>query len=138
MEEKKPKVGVGAIIVKNNQVLLAKRIGSHGANTWGSVGGHLEYKETPRQALIREAKEELGIQLTKISFLCCTNFVIEDKHYIDLGFSAQIKSGTPQIKEKHKIAEVKWFDLNKIPKNLFPPIKRYLEALKTKKAYFET
>ena len=56
-----PRVGVGALIVRNNQILLAKRRGSHGAGTFGSVGGHLEFGETPEVALKREAMEQLEI-----------------------------------------------------------------------------
>ncbi len=35
-------IGVGVIIKNDGKILLGKRIGSHGAGTWGLPGGHLE------------------------------------------------------------------------------------------------
>ena len=40
-----PKVGVGVVVVKDGKVLVGKRIGSHGAETWAFPGGHLEWNE---------------------------------------------------------------------------------------------
>lgn len=49
------------------------------------------------------------------------------------------ESGTPTIQpaERHRIAEIKWFDLNSLPEPIFPPIQTYLKALSSKKVYFE-
>lgn len=44
----KPKVGVGALIIQDGRILLAKRKGSHDQRTYGSVGGHLEFGESPK------------------------------------------------------------------------------------------
>ena len=130
-------VGVGAIIIKNNQVLLSKWKGSHASGTYGSLGGHLEYGESPTQALQREAMEELGIVLENIEFLVCTNLLKYDKHYIDLTFLAQIKSGQPKIMEPEKIELVQWFDLDDLPSPLFEPVKLGIEAYLKGKNYFE-
>jgi 8-oxo-dGTP diphosphatase len=40
-------VGIGVIIIKENRVLMGVRINSHGQNSWGFPGGHLEFGETP-------------------------------------------------------------------------------------------
>jgi len=139
MSDSRPKVGAGIVVVNNGKILLAKRKGSHGAGMWGSAGGHVEFGEKPIDTVIREAKEELGIKLKDIEYLCTMSYVIEGKHYIDLGFKAKIRSGTPTIQpeEVNKIEEVKWFDLNKLPSPIFPPVKVYLKALKTGQVYFE-
>ena len=63
----KPKVGVAVIVVKDNQVLMGKRIGSHGENTWAFPGGHLEFGETPEECATRELFEETGLKATHIS-----------------------------------------------------------------------
>jgi len=131
-------VGVGAIIIDENQkVLLTKRKGSHGEGSYGSLGGHLEYGESPTEALKREALEELGIELEKIEFLVCTNLIKYNKHYLDLTFLAKIKSDEPTIMEPDKIDLVGWFDLNDLPNPLFEPVKIGIEAYLKGKNYFE-
>ena len=54
------KVGAGVVILKDGKTLLLKRKGSHSADCWGSAGGHVEFGETPAEAVKREAREELG------------------------------------------------------------------------------
>lgn len=67
------RVAVGVIINKNNQVLIAKR-GSHQhqGNKWEFPGGKVEKGETSQQALERELKEELGIEIQS------------EKHLVDI------------------------------------------------------
>jgi 8-oxo-dGTP diphosphatase len=43
LEEKRPKVGVGIIVLQEGKVLLGKRKNSHGEGTWAFGGGHLEW-----------------------------------------------------------------------------------------------
>jgi mutator protein MutT len=58
------------LIVKNNQFLLFKRdmSGSH-AGMYGFVGGTAEKNETPTETLIREVKEEIGMDIYNVNFL---------------------------------------------------------------------
>ncbi len=83
------KVGVGVIIIQDNKILLTERIGSHAENTFGSLGGHLEYGETPTQAIQREAMEELGIELVDLEFLTCINLLKYNRHVINITFTAK-------------------------------------------------
>lgn len=139
MSTQSVQVGTGVIVVREGKILLAKRKGSHGAGMWGGAGGHVEFGEKPSDAVKREAMEELGITLKKVKFLCVSDFHIDGKHYIDIGFTADIKSGEPIIQpaEKHKIAEVKWFSLKDLPTPIFQPVLNYLDALQTGCTYFE-
>ena len=66
----KVKVAIAVIINKNNQVLITKRgADQHQGNKWEFPGGKIEAAETAQQALARELKEELGIQLESANFL---------------------------------------------------------------------
>ena len=54
---------VNALLVRENKVLLARRSPGRKAypNLWSFPGGHVEQDETLEQALIREAREEIGV-----------------------------------------------------------------------------
>ena len=130
-------VGAGFIIVENGKTFLAKRKGSHGEGTFGSCGGHLESGETIKECLKREAKEELGIEIEIVKFLCCFNMIKYGKHYMDLEFLAKIKKGEPTIMEPDRIESIGWYPLDKLPSPLFEPLKVALDAYRTGKAFYE-
>jgi len=139
MSSKDTKVGAGAVIIKNGMTLLAKRKGSHSEGMWGSMGGHVEFGETPMETVKREAKEELGIEIGNIKFAICMSINMEkdQRQYLDVSFTAELISGEPEIKEPDKIEEIRWFPLDKLPSPLFEPVKLVLESLKTGERYFE-
>ncbi|EKD56432.1 MAG: MutT/NUDIX family protein [uncultured bacterium] len=137
MKQKHPKVGAGAVIIKDGKTLLAKRKGSHSSGMWGSFGGHVKFGETPIEAAKREAKEELGIEIDNFTFISCANLIKGDKHFLDISFMAEIISGKPTIQEPHRIEEIGWYPLDDLPTPLFEPVKIVLESLKTGKRYFE-
>ena len=60
------RVGVAVIIKHQNTILLGERIGAHGANTWATPGGHLEFGESVEQCAIREVFEETGLKLLSL------------------------------------------------------------------------
>jgi len=63
-------VAVGIIVNSNNEVLISKRSSDvHQANRWEFPGGKIELNEKPFHALIRELKEELGIDVHRYQFI---------------------------------------------------------------------
>ena len=58
-------LGANAIITCNGRLLLEKR---RDCDLWGLVGGGVKRRETPLQAIAREIKEELGIQVSCDAF----------------------------------------------------------------------
>lgn len=131
------KVGAGVVIIKDGKTLLAKRKGAHGSGMWGSMGGHVDFGESPIETVKREAMEELGVEIGNIEFAMCMNMIKDGKHYLDVSFTAEIVSGKPTIGEPEKIETIGWFSLDKLPSPLFPPVQAVLEAIKTDKKYFE-
>ncbi len=63
MTEAPARTIVNAVLVRENKVLLARRSPGRKAypNLWSFPGGHVEPDETLEQALVREAREEIGI-----------------------------------------------------------------------------
>jgi 8-oxo-dGTP diphosphatase len=124
-----PRVGVGVIIMDEDRVLLGRRTGAHGAETWCPPGGHLEFGEDLETCAIRETLEETGIHITSATHVATTNdvFVAEEKHYITL-FMLAAYTGEPVIlMEPQKCVEWLWFDWNDMPTPLFLPIVNLLE-----------
>lgn len=137
MEEQISKIGAGAVIIKDGMTLLAKRRGSHGSGMWGSMGGHVEFGESPIETVKREAKEELGIEIGNVQFAVCTDMIIGGKHFLDVSFTAEIISGEPKNQEPEKIETLGWYSLDDLPSPLFPPIENVFKAIKTGQKYFE-
>ncbi|KTD99120.1 MULTISPECIES: NUDIX hydrolase [unclassified Pseudoalteromonas] len=122
------RVGVAVIIMRQNTILLGERIGAHGANTWATPGGHLEFGEAVEQCAIREVCEETGLNVSKITKLDFTNdiFSAENKHYITLYVKAEYEGGEPTLYEPDKCIQWRWCDINNLPSPLFTSLKNYL------------
>jgi len=124
-----PKVGVAIIITKDDQVLLMKRKGVHGTGTWSTPGGHLDFGETPEQCAAREAKEEVGLDVTDIRFRSITNDIFDqqEKHYITIWMDGRSTSGEPTIAAEKEVAEIGWFAWNALPQPLFLSLENLLK-----------
>jgi 8-oxo-dGTP diphosphatase len=120
------RVGVATLLLRDGQLLLGLRKGSHGAGTWACPGGHLEFGESFEAAAARELAEETGIVLPPTAFKVygATNdfFEGEGKHYVTMFLTAHCPTGVePKRLEPEKCAEWRWFlDL---PNNLFLPLR---------------
>jgi len=137
-KNKRPKVGIGVMIFKNGKILLGKRKGSHGGGEWSWPGGHMEYMESFYECVIREVREEAGIEIQNIKFLKVSNLKdYAPKHYVDIGFVADWSLGEPKILEPKKCSEWKWFDIDNLPTPLFKTLPIYIEAYKTGKVFWD-
>lgn len=129
---KQPRVGVGVIIFNmQGQILLGLRRNSHGSESWGPPGGHLEFGETPENCAIREVLEETGLEISSPTFLGMTNdfFPDDDKHYISILMTITLNMNQKILTlEPTKETAWQWFDLSELPDNLFLPIKSLLSG----------
>ena len=135
-KESRPLVGVGVIIIRDGKILLAERKGSHGENTWASAGGHLEFGETLEECAKRETFEEFGIHLQRMTFLCVSNIVAYDRHYIDVEFLGDLGIQIPKIQEQDSFANLQWFSLSELPRPLFEPVRIAIDSLLTGQSYY--
>lgn len=140
MKKQLPRVGVGVLVFKNGKLLLHRRKNGVGIGSgeYSAIGGHLEYMESFADGVRREAREEAGIEIKNIRFLCVSNTrACRPKHYIDISLSAEWKSGVPKILEPKKCAGWDWYDINNLPKNLFISMFAAIEAYKTGRNFFD-
>jgi len=130
MTSGRPQVGVALIISRGAEVLLLRRKGAHGAGTWSTPGGHLEFGESPEECARREAREEVGVEVAEVRFRAITNdvFRAEGKHYITLWMQGAYRSGEPARRAEDEVAEVGWFAWDALPQPLFLPLQNLLQG----------
>jgi 8-oxo-dGTP diphosphatase len=116
------------IITKDDQVLLMKGRNARGDGTWSTVGGYLNYRESPQQCAIREAQEELGVIITDVTFLAITNdmFDVPETHDITIWMAGSYVSGEPMLQAEHELWALDWFSWDGLPEPLFLPFEHLL------------
>jgi 8-oxo-dGTP diphosphatase len=73
-----PKVAVAALAVKDGKILLVKRKYPPGAGKWSLPGGHVELGERLEEAVLRELKEETGMDGVVKGFLAPVEYIEQD------------------------------------------------------------
>lgn len=130
MEKERPKIGIGACVIKDGRVLLGKRKNAHGEGCWCFPGGHLEFNESPKDCARREVLEETGLSIKNLRSGPCTNdiFEKENKHYVTLFIVADYDLGELKLMEPDKCEQWGWFDWDKMPQPLFLPLRNLFES----------
>ena len=115
---KKPIVGVGAIILDGDQILLEKRKNSPGRGKWAVPGGLVEIGETAEEAVIREVKEETGLDVYDPRLVDVVSYISFGEkgsvmyHYVIIDYFVAFKGGKP--KAASDAADLKWVSFYKV------------------------
>jgi len=108
-----------AIILKGNQVLIAQRApGENLAGKWEFPGGKLEPRETPRECLKREIREELDVDIKVLDFFAESIYEYHNGTIKLLAFWCQWISGNLSLKVHSQIA---WVHHNELDLYDFAP-----------------
>jgi 8-oxo-dGTP diphosphatase len=136
--KERPQIGIGVMILKDGKVLLQKRKSKHGIGTYSFTGGHLEHLESMEDCARRETREEAGVEIGPMKFLCIYNIKkYAPKHYINILFIADWKSGEAKVMEPDKTETWAWYDLNNLPQPLFASVEAAVEAYKTGRNFYD-
>ncbi len=121
MSQQKAEIGVNVFVVRANKLLLGKRKGGADDGSWGLPGGHLEYMESLIEGAGRELQEETGLIALDLRFHHLVNDPLpgDGTHYLHINFTASKVEGEPKVCEPQRCYEWQWFDLNKLPDNIF-------------------
>jgi 8-oxo-dGTP diphosphatase len=108
-------VTTNAIIEKNGKILLVKRSAKmYMPNLYCLPGGYLDQGETIEKGVIRETKEETGYDVKVTNLFRINGNPKRDKGNVDFIFLVKILKKTG--KHDHEVSEVKWFDMDNLPK----------------------
>lgn len=123
------KAGVAIIYLdEQNRILLGHRIKD---DSWGLVGGKIDWCETFEEAAIRESIEEVNLNPTKLIYIGLNNAINNpSEQHITVFYHASVYTGVYEHKEPDKHYEWKSFNLDELPENLFLPLKLYLPKIK--------
>ena len=124
-------IEVVAALIRRGNTFLACQRPAHRARglQWEFAGGKVEPGETMHQALIRECREELGVELAVEDAVTEVTYAYPDVTVRLTLLSASITAGTPR---KLEHADIRWITLAESRDYPFCPADRiFLERLET-------
>jgi 8-oxo-dGTP diphosphatase len=115
---KQPVLGVGAVVFKDDSVLLVKRGNPPLAGTWSLPGGAVHRSETLEDAVVREVKEECGIDIDVIDLIREFEYIEPaadgkvEYHYLVFDFKAVYKSG--ELRSSSDADDARWIRIGEL------------------------
>jgi ADP-ribose pyrophosphatase YjhB (NUDIX family) len=116
---RRPLVGVGGIVWRDDRVLLIRRGKSPRRGQWSLPGGRQEWGETVEEALRREVFEETALRLGSLSLVAVVDLLDREPgggvalHYTLIDYMAEALPGMP-VAGSDAVA-VDWFEVAALP-----------------------
>ncbi len=113
-----PVVGIGAVIVCNGKIVLAKRGNEPSKGKWSIPGGLVEVGESLEEAVIREVKEETCLDVENPALLDVVDNVDLDTagkikyHYVIVDYLVYVKHG--EIQAASDAADLRWVPFDEV------------------------
>ena len=94
-----------ALIRRDGKILFVHEIDG----TWALPGGRMDVGEMPREALVREIKEELGVDVEAGALVECTVFTSKSGlAHLVLAFETTMAPGQEPAPDKTEVTAVEW------------------------------
>jgi 8-oxo-dGTP diphosphatase len=106
----RPVLGVGAVVVDHDRLLLVKRARGWASGRWAVPGGKVELGESLAEALTRELREETGLDGVCGPLVGWAEIVEPEAHFVILDFEVTLVTDRDPI-AGDDAAEVRWVDL---------------------------
>lgn len=115
----RPLLGVGAVIVRDDRVLVVRRLNPPLQGQWSIPGGLVETGETIKEALIREIREETGLAVEPIELIEVFERILRDPdsrvqyHFVVIDYLCRIVWGDAD--PGTDVSEIQWARLEDLP-----------------------
>ena len=126
------KIAVFLVLIRMNngrkEILLQERFntGYMDGKYDMACSGHLEKGESLAHAVVREAKEEIGIEIDEKDLKLVSVIHPYQDDYLNVFFETKKYQGIPQIMEKDKCDDLQWFDIDNLPDNIMERMRKVL------------
>jgi mutator protein MutT len=130
IETAEVRAGVGVLVRRGEQVLLGRRLSSHGAGTWSFPGGKPEPGESPLECGLRELREETGLQAYEGRVVGESLDGFPESHLVFRTSFVEVAetAGEPEVLEPDKSAEWRWWSWSHLPSPLFAPVRSLTQS----------
>ena len=131
------RTAVFVILERDNKIFFLRRANTGWADGLLNIpAGHVDKGYQPREAAVKEAKEEacVDIEIEDLEFVH-TDF-LRDK-YSNFYFKAKKWKGEPAIGELHLSSEAIWIDKDHLPDDVTPQLKNMFSQIKQGSYYSE-
>ncbi|SHJ10304.1 8-oxo-dGTP diphosphatase [Clostridium cavendishii DSM 21758] len=102
---------VAAILKKDDKIFITRRGYGDFVNMWEFPGGKVESGESREEALVREIKEELELDINGLEFLTTVDYDYPNFHLTMHCFICEISGGTLSLNAHN---DAKWIDFGKL------------------------
>lgn len=135
MEAERPRVVVGVIVWRKGGDIFLCRSHKWG-DKWVVPGGHIEFGERMEDAVVREIKEETGMEVNNVQFVHIDEGIFppefhQKRHFIYLHFAAFTDNDAVELNDEAQ--EYAWTTpAQALQMDLVPSVRPFIEAFVTK------
>lgn len=90
MTSNRPELSVGVVAISADRLLMIRRGHGPAAGKWAIPGGRVEPGETLAEAVVREIREETGLECICGEFIGWVEIIDDIHHHVILGFEATV------------------------------------------------
>lgn len=130
------------ILKRENKILLLRRFKTgYNDGLYSLVAGHVDEGETFTQALLREAREEAGLEIPhekiKTIHVMHRRSATDGSQRVDVFHLVEDFDGEPKNMEPQKCDDLSWFEIDDLPENIIPYIRKVIEYVRDGVFYSE-
>lgn len=134
MSTKNPNISVDILVIKENKILLGlltKKWAVNEVQVYGVPGREIFFGEKMGEVVKRNISEEIDCKVTKYRIISVNANYEMGNHFINIGVMSEIE-GDIKLLKPEDWETWEWFDLDKLPKNLFASAKNTINSYLSK------
>jgi 8-oxo-dGTP diphosphatase len=130
------------ILKRGEEILMLRRFNTgYRDGQYSFVAGHVDENETFTDALIREAREESGLEIlpekVKTVHIMHRKSDFDGSQRVDVFHMVEDFEVEPQNMEPDKCDDLSWFEIDDLPENIIPYIRSAIDHIKKGSFYSE-